>query len=365
MNIFKRIFDAADAAISALYAKRDMSDEGAWPVLADENGNLRVNMTVGTVSLSSTASTITNAASNPVNVALTETRVTAHISPTASVVSVHISPAGSLATVSLTSTIVTSHISPSASAVTISNTVAVPVSLSETRVTAHISPSASTVTAHISPSASAVTIANAVANPANVSLTNTQVSVSNAAGVFNVNIRTATLGTVTTSLSSTIVTAHFSPSASAVTASLSQTRVSCTIITGQNGVDGNAGAVSAATQRVVMANDTGRTLTGATGSISATFNTIFTPTNRAKIYAFSFTTTSASEVTVLICDGTFANAKEKWRVTLMAPSGSMAGANLAVPPPAFICASRSTSAITISLSTAVLVHYSLSLYDEA
>jgi hypothetical protein len=49
----------------------------------------------------------------------------------------------------------------------------------------------------------------------------------------------------------------------------------------------------------------------------------------------------------------------------MAPSGANSGANLAVPPTAYLFATRSTSAVTISLSTAVLVHYSLSFYDEA
>lgn len=65
----RRLFDAQDIQAAALYAKRASNDSAdLYPVLVDEAGNLCINMTVGTVSLSSTASTITNAAANPVPV---------------------------------------------------------------------------------------------------------------------------------------------------------------------------------------------------------------------------------------------------------------------------------------------------------
>lgn len=103
-----RLFDSQSIEGAALYAKRVASDTAdLYPVLVDEAGNLCINMTVGTVSLSSTASTITNAVGNPVPVSLTSTVVTTHFSPSASVVTVHISPSGSLATVALSSTRVT------------------------------------------------------------------------------------------------------------------------------------------------------------------------------------------------------------------------------------------------------------------
>ena len=110
----------------------------------------------------------------------------------------------------------------------------------------------------------------------------------------------------------------------------------------------------------------GVTLTGSTGSISATLGTIsLTPTNKIKVYAFSLTTTSSTEVTCIFYSGTMASGVELWRATLMAPSGANSGANLAVSPPGFLFASRTASAVSLSLSTAVLVHYSISYFDEA
>jgi len=62
--------------------------------------------------------------------------------------------------------------------------------------------------------------------------------------------------------------------------------------------------------------------------------------------------------------GGVANGLELWRDTLMAPAGASAGANLSVSPPNFLFASRSGTAVSLSLSTAVLVHYSISYFDE-
>lgn len=424
----RRLYDAKDMEGAILYAKQLASSEDAYPLLIDSNGYLLMNMTVGTISISNTSSTINNAVVNPVNVSLTNTAVT---------VAGQVSLNTTAVTASLSSTLVTvapqagvdfnnDSVGASGSATPASatqvggfdtsanlrafrvidtdsgagseyhlgvnlrkiasggsveaGTASDPfvTSLNSTVVTSHISPSASVVTVHISPSASVVTVKSAVAGfnvnvatatlgTVTVALSSTVVTVKSEVAGFNVNVATATLGTVTTSLSSTIVTAQISATSSVVTAHLSPTttRVSVTMITGQTAVDGNVGAVSAATQRFVVANDTGRTMTGATGTISATWTSIFTPTNKAKVYAFSFTTTSASEVTVIVADGVFANSKEQWRCTLMAPAGASAGANLAVQTPGYLFSSRSASAITISLSTAALVHYTLRFFDEA
>lgn len=283
----RRLFDSKDAEAAALYANLITGGaEDFYPLKVDANGYLLISMTVGSVSLSSTASTITNAVGNPVNVSLTSTIVT-------------IESAG----------------------------------------------------LNVTPTTTASTITNAVGNPVNVALTNTEVTVKSAIAGFNVNVATATLGTVTvtgtvtpSTTASTITNAVGNP----VNVSLTSTAVSIS---------------TSVTYSTLILNS--KTLTGSSGSISATWTSIFTPATKAKIYAFSFTTTSTSEVTVIICDGAFADAKEKWRITLLAPSGASAGANLAIPPPAFLFGSRSTSAVTISLSTAVLVHYSLSLFDEA
>lgn len=164
----------------------------------------------------------------------------------------------------------------------------------------------------VSLSTTGVTITNAVGNPANVSLTNTKVTIES------------------TGLNVTLT-------ATAVTASLANSGVTISIA---------------------------RTITGSTGSTTLTFTTLYTPTNKAKIVAFSLTTTSASEVLVVIGDGTVANFREKWRCTLMAPAGANSGANLAASAPGYLFETRTASAVTISLSTAVLVHYSISLFDE-
>jgi|SRR3990167_8962922 len=200
----RRLFDSKDIAAAGLYAKQvsdDVSD--LYPVLVDAAGNLRVNLTVGTLTLSSTASTITNAVGNSVN----------------------------------------------------------------------------------------VTFGNLV-----ISLTSTAVTVTNSVSTISI---------------------------------------------------------------------VGRTLTGSTGSLTATNGTIsLTPTNRIKVYAISLTTTSASEVICVVNSGGVANGLELWRATLMAPAGANSGLNLSVAPPNFLFASRSGTAVSLSLSSAVLVHYSISYFDE-
>lgn len=133
---------------------------------------------------------------------------------------------------------------------------------------------------------------------------------------------------------------------------------------GNLSVNVTTGTVSLSSTAVTIS--VGRTLTGSTGSLSATNGTIsLTPSGKIKVYAFSLTTTSATEVTCILHSGSVANGLELWRGTFMAPAGSNSGANLAVSPPGYLFASRTGTAISLSLSTAVLVHYSISYYDEA
>src|SRR3990167_6848819 len=114
-NTPKKLFESKDMEGAILYAKSLADDTGdALPCLQDENGYLCVNMTVGTVSLSSTASTITNAAGNPVNVALTSTKVTIE---SASGFNVNVATA-TLGTVTITGTV-----TPSTTAGTVTNSV--------------------------------------------------------------------------------------------------------------------------------------------------------------------------------------------------------------------------------------------------
>ena len=67
----------------------------------------------------------------------------------------------------------------------------------------------------------------------------------------------------------------------------------------------------------------------------------------------------------MLNSGGVANGLELWRATLMAPAGASAGLNLAVAPPNFLFASRSGTAVSLSLNTATLIHYSISYFDEA
>lgn len=110
-----------------------------------------------------------------------------------------------------------------------------------------------------------------------------------------------------------------------------------------------------------------KTLTGSSGSINVTNATItVTPSagNKIKVYAFSLTTTSTTGVICVFNSGGVANGLELWRDLLQAPSGANAGANLSVAPPGFLFQSRSGTAVSLSLSTAVIVHYSISYFEE-
>ncbi len=118
----RRLFDAKDIEAAALYANRvSGSAEDFFPLKVDSNGYLLISMTVGSVSLSSTESTINNAVGNPVNVSLVNTVVTAQISSTSSVVTAHLSPSTTKVTaeISLTQSVVTAHLSPSTTVVTV------------------------------------------------------------------------------------------------------------------------------------------------------------------------------------------------------------------------------------------------------
>ena len=214
-----------------------------------------------------------------------------------------------------------------------------------------------TITGTVTPSTTASTITNAVGNPVNVSLTSTEVTVKSAVAGFNVNVATATLGTVTISGNVNVATATLGTVT--ITGTTVITSGNINVATATLGTVTVTGTVNPTTTNVTV--NIGRTLTGSSGSFTATNATLFTPTNRAKVYAFSLTTTSASELICVFHSG----GLELWRDTLMAPAGASAGANLAVAPPAFLFASRTGTAVSLSISSAVLIHWSLSLFDEA
>jgi hypothetical protein len=150
----------------------------------------------------------------------------------------------------------------------------------------------------------------------------------------------------------------------------------------------NSGVVGATTQRVVQAVDTissinivGQSLAflncahtaaiyTASGSVTAqggsNVNTIINPSANYsfKVFAFSLTTTGQVSNNVRFSNGSSAAATEFWRVALIAPSGGMAGANLAVPPPAYLFATGTSTTLALWLGEASIVHYSVSYIKE-
>src|SRR3990167_9394874 len=169
---------------------------------------------------------------------------------------------------------------------------------------------------------SKVTVDNTVA----VSLSSTKVTIESSSGL-NVNIATATLGTVTVSLTSTAVTASLTNSG--VTVSLN------------------------------------RSLSSSSGTLSATTGTVLIAgSGKSKVYGFSLTTTSTTGVICSFHAGGIAGT-ELWRVLLQAPSGANAGANLAISPPAHLFATASNGTLTLNLSAAVRVDFSVAYFDEA
>ena len=378
----RRIADQKDAWVTALYAKTagQTADDGVLPLVIDSSGYLCINMTVGSVSLASTASVITNAVGNPVNVSVTNTVVTIGGGSVSSTVSSTSITASTTVTGTVTTNVVAGNINISSATlgtVTISGNVniatatlgTVTVALSSTKVTIESSVIAeentasptrgvlvygrydSTVPTALDDGDVGPILLDASGRPrvliqdiqtpngdsamndtldsVKVTLTSTEVTVKSAVAGFNVNIATATLGTVTVSLSSTAVSIS-----------------------------------TAVTYSTIML--TSKTITTGTGTLSATNGTItLTPSARAKVFAISLTTTSATELICIFNSGGVANGVELWRATLMAPAGASAGLNLAVSPPNFLFQSRSGTAVSLSLNTATLIHYSLSYFDEA
>lgn len=104
------------------------------------------------------------------------------------------------------------------------------------------------------------------------------------------------------------------------------------------------------------------TTTSASGSLTNTLGTVVAATASVvtRVYAFSLTTTSATEVTVAF----MSNTSRLWEVKLQAVSGSSVGANLASAVGSPLFSTGSNTALTLSCSSALNVHYSVSYYQE-
>lgn len=375
----RKLFESRDMEGAILYVKRVTGDNEAWPLLASADGSLLVTITAGTITVD-TAGLATSVGQTTHTTLLTEissavrgqlTIGTVTLNTTAVTVS---NPVGNPVNVSLTSTVVSVTFPPSLSTtdVTINNLAANPVQVALT---------STVVTVKSAVAGFNVNIATATLGTVTVALSSTEVTVKSAVAGFNVNIATATLGTVTTSLSSTIVTAQISSASSVVTVHISPTASVVTVKSSVAGFNVNIATATLGTVTTSLASTAvsistavtystimlvSKTLTGSTGSVSTTNTSIsVTPSGRVKVYAFSLTTTVTTSLICVFHSGSVANGLELWRVLLQAPSGASAGANLAVAPPAFLFASRSGTAVSLSLSTAAIVHYSLSYYDEA
>ena len=98
----------------------------------------------------------------------------------------------------------------------------------------------------------------------------------------------------------------------------------------------------------------------------AGLNTIVAPeANRnIKVFAYSLTTTGIVSNNVRFTTGASAGATELHRIALQAPTTVMAGANMSVPPPAYLFATGIGNTLALYLAEASIVHYAVSYLKE-
>lgn len=109
----------------------------------------------------------------------------------------------------------------------------------------------------------------------------------------------------------------------------------------------------------------------ASGTVSSQggsgLNTIISPSANYsfKVFAFSLTTTGVVSNNVRFTNGSTLGGGELWRVALQAPSGVVAGANLAVTPPGYLFATGTNTTLALYLGEASTVHYSVAYIKES
>lgn len=85
-----------------------------------------------------------------------------------------------------------------------------------------------------------------------------------------------------------------------------------------------------------------------------------------KVYAYTLTTTAQVGIVPRFSDGSSASGTTFWRIGAMqAPSQGIAGANLAVTPPAYLFATGAGVTLALYLDSASLVHYSVAYFKES
>ena len=110
------------------------------------------------------------------------------------------------------------------------------------------------------------------------------------------------------------------------------------------------------------------TVSGSTSGVSASGVNLIAPSSAYsfKIFAYSIQTTVAASIVARFVNGSAASQTEFWRPLVTAAATSApTGANLAVPPPAFIFATGTSTSLNLHLDTAALVHYSVSYIKES
>lgn len=109
------------------------------------------------------------------------------------------------------------------------------------------------------------------------------------------------------------------------------------------------------------------TVSGSTSGVSPSGVTLISPSANYsfKVFAFSLQTTGIVSTVARFTNGG-GSATEYWRglVTSNQSSSAPVGANLAVPPPAFLFATGTSTTLALHLDNASLVHYSVSYLKE-
>ena len=113
----------------------------------------------------------------------------------------------------------------------------------------------------------------------------------------------------------------------------------------------------------VAATSTGKSLKTVTGTVAADTDIVAAVAAKMiKVYALSLFSASTTSNTITMQSNA---ATAKWTVILQAPAAaSVMGLNLAVTPPAYLFATVAGEKLTLDVSAAVNVTYSLSYWDD-
>lgn len=157
---------------------------------------------------------------------------------------------------------------------------------------------------------------------------------------------------------------------------VTSSRAAVNPIVGQSGVQGGSGVVSATTQRVVLATDialpsgtnlignvgNGKTIKTVTGTVSVDTDIVASvAAKRIKVIAYSLIS-SATTLNTITFQSNASTAL--WTIPLQAITGTISGANLATSAPSFLFATTAGEKLTLDVSTAQNVTYSLSYFDD-